>query len=285
MALELAQLCQSTEAQAFPTLLTAQALFDLERDEEALTELAQAAPTWLAHGFNLTATAAHVERAHAHGRRGQTAAARAALAAARALLPAGEPLPDFNRPPGYAQAIVDALQDLPARPCEHGPLMHVRTFGRFEVLIGDRLLYDRDWRGTRSQALLQAIVALGGFKVPFDRLADLFWPDREGDAARNNLKVALWRLRQVMIDAGLPPDVNWLGVMHGQVSIVQGCCDVDALRFAATSPTSPPTQIRAALALHEGEFIAQDHGTPWIAAQRERLLAHRDRLRAALPAA
>lgn len=67
-----------------------------------------------------------------------------------------------------------------------------------------------------------------GQKVPASRLADMLWPDAEGDKALQNLKVALHRLRRLGCREGDEP-VNWVHVKQGRVSLVRGLCWVDVL--------------------------------------------------------
>src|SRR5690606_18222644 len=45
--------------------------------------------------------------------------------------------------------------------------------------------------------LLRALIALGGREVPESRLADLLWPDAEGDAGAQALATTLFRLRKL----------------------------------------------------------------------------------------
>jgi tetratricopeptide (TPR) repeat protein len=279
MALDLAKVCDSVEAVFFPGLLIAQALIDLGREDEALAHMDAEMPHWQAQGFMLNVIAAHIERARVRWRQGQIDAARAELDQARGLLPAGESLPDFNRPAGFTRGIVDALEG--PRGAMHGAPVRIRALGNLDVQVGARHLYDRDWRGNQAKTLLKAILSQGGYKISVDRLCDLLWPDSDGATARQNLKVAVWRLRKVMRDAGLP-DVIWLAVNQGQVSIVQACCDVDAMRFAAIPADAPTETLREALSWYEGDFLALDDSAPWILVHREALSLHRQRLADAL---
>jgi len=76
--------------------------------------------------------------------------------------------------------------------------------------------------------MLVALICEGGQKVPASRLADMLWPDAEGDKALQNLKVALHRLRRLGCREGDEP-VNWVHVKQGRVSLVRGLCWVDVL--------------------------------------------------------
>ena len=51
----------------------------------------------------------------------------------------------------------------------------------FDITLGSKQVYDRNWLGNRTKTLLKALVVLGGDKVPTAQLADLLWPDSDAD--------------------------------------------------------------------------------------------------------
>lgn len=277
MAGELGRLSDSASAQLLPAFLQVQTLADLGRDDEAQELLGMWLPRWHEHGFDLVASAAQLESANLLLRRGQTTPACKALLAAVAALPVGEALPDYHRPHGFAATLRARLTSasLNRAPAEltDPRAVSINMLGGLQMRIGSRVLYDRDWRGKRTKALLKALVVLGGHKISTQRLCDLLWPEAEGDQALQNLKVALSRLRHLGVNTGESPQ-PWLAVRHGQVSIVAGLCAVDALRFACAS-ASPDQhdapQLLSVLDLYTGDFLAGDDSEPWIIEHRERL--------------
>lgn len=82
---------------------------------------------------------------------------------------------------------------------------------RIEVLSGLRVtrLRNGEYRPVtlqgRSGQLLEALVWLGGSNVSQEQLADILWPDAEGDAARRNFDTTLHRLRRGLDDERLLP--------------------------------------------------------------------------------
>ena len=207
-------------------LLQAQALADLQRADEARSQLQQLGPDWSRLGLSLPAAMGCVELARLDAHAGELDRARQALVAARALLPAGESLASPHRGPDSLPELERRLDGV-ALPAS-SPQAHVRihTLGEFVVEIGGRRLYDRDWKGRRTKSLLLALIREGGYKVPAERLSDLLWPDSDGDQAAQNLKVALHRLRRLGCAPG-EAAVNWIHVRHGQVSLARGLCWVD----------------------------------------------------------
>src|SRR5271168_4925103 len=73
----------------------------------------------------------------------------------------------------------------------------VHVLGRFRLLTGNTPITIPP-RLRKPQELLQALIAFGGTEVGAGKLADLLWPDSEGDAAYHALESALYRLRQLL---------------------------------------------------------------------------------------
>lgn len=141
--------------------------------------------------------------------------------------------------------------------------VRVHTFGRFEVLVDDKLLEFGRKAPKRTIALLKAIIALGGRDVPEQCLCDALWPDLEGDAAREALAAALHRLRRLLGASDVIRQVE------GTLSLNDQRCFVDAWAFEIG--IERPGEERAALELYRGGFLEGDGEAPWSASMRERL--------------
>jgi PAS domain S-box-containing protein len=146
------------------------------------------------------------------------------------------------------------------------PVVQIQTLGGFYLTMHNKPLYDRMWKGRRLKDLLKAIIALGGTKVPLEKLAFLLWPDSDGDHALNNLKMALSRLRRVGGDDSFVP-ANWLAVKHKRVSLVRSLCRVDALEFSRSMERpgnlGNAKSLQKVLALYKNDFLPDDD-FPWI---------------------
>jgi DNA-binding SARP family transcriptional activator len=104
--------------------------------------------------------------------------------------------------------------------------VRVRTIGRFEIEVGGRVLAADGKPQKRPLELLQALIACGG-AASTQRLADLLWPEAEGDRALDAFEVALRRLRQLLGNAESLPlrggrlmldeQRVWVDVLHGPV--------------------------------------------------------------------
>ena len=152
------------------------------------------------------------------------------------------------------------------------PLVHVRTLGRFSVLVdGEPLRFGRKLP-RKPLELLKATVAMGPSAVCRARLADALWPDAEADAAFNALDMALLRLRRLL---GGAETVLQRG---GRIALNATCCAIDAaqlehlarVRAEAPGADGAAATLRVAFSLYRGEFLP-DEEAAWAIPTRERL--------------
>lgn len=164
---------------------------------------------------------------------------------------------------------VRGLAAPPGAGAEWPRAVAVRVLGPFSVLRDGVPLDASGRRGHRPLEVLRVLAALGGRGVPEGRVAELLWPDSEGDAARHALETALYRLRRLV-----GQDV----VVHRghRLSIADGCW-VDALALDAclSGWLARPGQREAAEAarvvdLYAGPLLP-DSEAPWAAQAREAL--------------
>jgi DNA-binding SARP family transcriptional activator len=130
--------------------------------------------------------------------------------------------------------------------------------------------------------LLKALVALGGEAISQDKLADMLWPEAEGDLALRNIKTTLNRLRKLL---GCH---DYLVVREGALSLNHEHCWTDLWRFtelAREIDTAtrfdegllPPARLQA---LADQLHIAYPHPLlcnsreSWLPAVRQRLHQH-----------
>ncbi len=276
-AVELSRFCHSVSTEDAATLLAIQALNDLGRHDKALMLLEKQVADWHRAGANLLLACAAIEEASLQLARGRVAEARHALWRAHHTLPPGEGLPHNLRSRHFIAELASRLDTQHATYGPHDPGGHpvqITTFGELRVEINGRTLYDRDWHGNRSKTLLKALIVLGGHKVSAERLCDLLWPDADGDIARNNLKVSLWRLRRLGCNKDETP-LPWIAVQHGHVSLVGSLCRVDCIEFEAALQAAlasgTPQGIAEVLAPITANFLGTDDSTLWVIEHRENL--------------
>lgn len=76
--------------------------------------------------------------------------------------------------------------------------VQIRAFGPLEIRIDDRLLLPDGKSQHRVLDFLRVLIAEGGQDVRAERVADVLWPDSEGDAAMTNVRGTVKRLRELL---------------------------------------------------------------------------------------
>jgi LuxR family maltose regulon positive regulatory protein len=147
----------------------------------------------------------------------------------------------------------------------------VYTLGRFQVLIEGKQLEFGVKAPRRVISLLKLLVACGQTGTREERLADILWPDSDGDAAHRSFAISLHRLRQLLGGA------KTLQLRDGVLKIDPQICWVDAHAFdeltALAEKAEPQKKYRLlvkALNLYQGSFL-KDDDDPWALSYRERL--------------
>ncbi|MCG6867073.1 MAG: hypothetical protein LJE58_16760 [Thiogranum sp.] len=175
-----------------------------------------------------------------------------------------------------------AIRKLNVIPDEAGMLLEswpwplkVYTLGRFSLVRDDAPLeFPARARG-KVLDTFKALIALGGRDVAQTQLAEVLWPDADGDAALHNLETTLMRLRRLL---GLDEAIR---VHDRHVSLDKRHCWVDVWTFerlagrlcTATAEFTDADVIRTEkiLSLYHGMFLGADGQQSWAAAMAARL--------------
>jgi len=153
--------------------------------------------------------------------------------------------------------------------------IRIRTLGHFEVSRHGELL-GVDGRGKkRPLQLLKALIALGGEQVHQEKLAELLWPDAEGDAAQKVFDTTLYRLRRLL---GLP---EVLLLREGRLSLNRRYCWLDCWHFESLqhridrecdggmSPARMRYFSKALFSLYHRHFLQLDADEVWVLGYRQ----------------
>jgi DNA-binding SARP family transcriptional activator len=144
------------------------------------------------------------------------------------------------------------------------PRLNVRLFGAFEFRVDDVTVAGPST--AKARALVAFLLGHHGRAVARERLAEIFWPDSDGDRGRSSVGTALWSIRRALRSAGLEPDgylvadqltVRW----HGAVD-----CDVTLFERAVESDPA------RAIDVYRGPLLDGTYDE-WTAGERERLEA------------
>jgi DNA-binding SARP family transcriptional activator len=159
--------------------------------------------------------------------------------------------------------------------------LEVRLLGGFRVELADEAV--RGFESQKVRALLAYLACHPDRDLTREHLADLLWPDSPPDAARRNLRQALYNLRQ-----GLGPrgsEVVDGGGGHNLVRLSLGPADrLDVAEFEAAFHRGLPGadevvagELMRAVELYEGDFLegflvsASPLFENWLVAEQERL--------------
>jgi predicted ATPase/DNA-binding SARP family transcriptional activator len=156
----------------------------------------------------------------------------------------------------------------------------IRLLGGFEVEIGARPIAPGAWRLRKSADLVKLLALAPGHRLTRDHLLDTLWPDKEPDAAANNLYQAIHGARAVLgRDHGAPQ----LTLSDGVVSLGPAerlTVDVDAFGAAMRRAEAGDVAARdEARSWYRGELLPDDRYEEWAVGARESLAAtHRRNL-------
>lgn len=127
----------------------------------------------------------------------------------------------------------------------------VCLLGEFTLVMDGRPYVSARKAQQKPLELLKVLVALGGEAVPWEQMADMLWPNVEGDLAAINFKTTLSRLRKLL------GQHEFLLVREGVLSLNREHCWTDFWRFTELA--------------REIEVAAQPYGNPVLTARTEAL--------------
>ena len=117
-----------------------------------------------------------------------------------------------------------------------GEGLHVRRIPPGGARPGRRLLAQAP---EKVLALLKALIAFGGQSVPEPVLMDALWPDSEGDAGYDVLKITEIRLQRLL------KEVDALEMRDATLGLNPAKCWIDALAFAALASGTDVSALEA----------------------------------------
>jgi DNA-binding SARP family transcriptional activator len=167
-----------------------------------------------------------------------------------------------------------------ARQAKPGtPSLAVYCLGPFRVYQDDQPV--TNWPSGKGKAIFKYLIAHRGRPSPKDILMDLFWRDADPEAARNNLNVAIYGLRQAMRAAR--PDFSHVLFQddHYLLNPAMGVW-VDVEEFVQRYETGQTLERKDRLAeavqeyeaaegLYQGDLFEEDLYQDWLIPRREGL--------------
>ncbi len=156
--------------------------------------------------------------------------------------------------------------------------LKLMTFGRI-VLARSDISVELSKRARKPLELLKAIVVCGGQEVDMRSLAEMLWPDSDGDAAQQAFDITLHRLRKQLADEralvlrrgkiSIDPKVLWVDVAAFRELVDH----VEALDRESKLGDGAVLQdlSEALFDLYRGRFLATDPDLAWAIPVRDRL--------------
>ncbi|HFQ92704.1 MAG TPA: hypothetical protein ENK32_01745 [Anaerolineae bacterium] len=159
------------------------------------------------------------------------------------------------------------------------PSLTIYCFGSLQVYEDDHVI--DEWASRKGKAIFKYLLMHRDRPVAKEQLMDLFWPNSHPDAARNNLNVAIYGLRQALRN-GYPdfshiifqddcyilnPEMRlWVDVEAFEAHWRQG-----KIYWQQNQPEQAVYEYQAAVSLYQGEFLAEDRYEEWIFPRRHQL--------------
>jgi len=158
--------------------------------------------------------------------------------------------------------------------------LKIYTLGKFELIREDRPFQFSKKVQKKPLQILKALIAQGNRSIKMEQLADLLWPDADGDLAIIAFKTTLSRLRQLI------GNEKAIEVLEGRVVLDPRICWVDAWAFEKMFGELEPLldgdlaedQVEGtlklaekALAVYKGPFLPAEEEESWGASYGERL--------------
>jgi DNA-binding SARP family transcriptional activator len=76
--------------------------------------------------------------------------------------------------------------------------VRIRLLGGFDVTVAGRPVAAAAWRLRKAKTLVKLLALAGGHRMHREALVAVLWPDRDGEAAANNLHQALYVARRAL---------------------------------------------------------------------------------------
>lgn len=190
-----------------------------------------------------------------------------------------QPLTGSQRATGTAAGSErnEPADDDPAPQCVVS--VRVQVLAPFRVVVNDQPI--DDWPNGKTKAILKYLLLHRQRPVAREALMELFWPDLDPEAARNNLNVAIHRLRRTLARGGSDPAFVLFAdghyVLNPRFAV---CTDADEFseafsravcQEAAGFPDEAAKSLMCCAELYQTELLAEDRYETWIESPRQQL--------------
>lgn len=157
--------------------------------------------------------------------------------------------------------------------------IRIYSLGRFSIVKKDQPINLSLKGQSKPLLVLKALIAFGGRDIKKEKIADVIWPDADGDIANQSMATTLHRLRKVLkIDEAIT-------LSGGTLTLNSHICWVDIWEFERLctqsdnmwalnqhEKTLETIQVTLdAINVYKGPFLPQERDQPWTVYLREKL--------------
>jgi len=151
----------------------------------------------------------------------------------------------------------------------------ISLLGEFSVALGEDTVADHVWRLRKAKTLIKLLALAPERRLHAEQAAELLWPGRDPDSARNNLHQAIFAARRALDSIGLEGsrylELREELILLGPDDPVQ----IDAITFeqlaAVARERGEPGAYRAALEGFDAELLPADRYEDWSRERRDSL--------------
>ena len=183
------------------------------------------------------------------------------------------------RPPAVAADEPFAATPEPMPPAAAGPVVTVRCFGRFQVLL-DGAEWDLTGLRPLPRTVLRLLALSSDGELHRERLVDLLWPDVDLITGTRRLQVAVSSIRQALEHAGLRGAELVRRSGDSYRLVLPDPADVDVRAFEQHAARSAlarrhhqheeaVVEAEAALACYRGDLLPEDGAADHVVSARE----------------
>lgn len=164
-----------------------------------------------------------------------------------------------------------------------GYTLRVQALGRFRVWRGEKEITSQQWQREKAKRLFQLLLTNRRQLVHKEQLMETLWPERDGETADRDFKVALNALMKAL-EPGRPPRSNSAFIIRESCSYGLNLASgywLDADEFEslvemgykvlARSEEQAMNFFKRALEIYQGDFLQEIVYDEWCAGERERL--------------
>jgi predicted ATPase len=151
----------------------------------------------------------------------------------------------------------------------------ISLLGEFSVALGEDTVADHVWRLRKAKTLIKLLALAPERRLHAEQAAELLWPGRDPDSARNNLHQAIFAARRALDSIGLEGS-RYLELREELILLgPEDPVRIDAITFeqlaAVARERGEPGAYRAALEGFDAELLPADRYEDWSRERRDSL--------------